>query len=299
MKSSSLSIAHIVRLLIILSLLGAISAPVAQGQVSFAMPPTYAGFPPGFVADFNGDGKPDILSYDGTLNLGNGDGTFYTGVQLNTAVLAVADFNGDGKPDVYILANTSPVQTAILFGNGDGTFQAPVIVTGIVPLDVWAVDLNGDGKADLLGLSNDGKQLLVYIGNGDGTFMAGVPYNLGAIYSAARLVFADFNSDRKTDVAVICGCLQPQGVVLLGNGDGTFQATPLPLAVPPNASSTVAGDFNGDGKLDLATFNLVSSGSAYVSAVSLQLGNGDGTFQTATTACTIPGSSATGGNSAP
>jgi len=291
MKSSSLSIAHIVRLLIVLSLLGAISPPVAHGQVTFAMPPTFVGFLPGFVADFNGDGKPDILSYDGTLNLGNGDGTFHTGVQLNTTVLAVADFNGDGKPDMYILANTSPVQTAILFGNGDGTFQPPVIVTGIVPLDVWAVDLNGDGKADLLGFSNDGKQLLVYIGNGDGTFTAEVPYNLGATYPAARLVFGDFNGDHKTDVAVICGCLQPQGVVLLGNGDGTFQSTSLPLAVPTFATSTVAGDFNGDGKLDLATLGVPSSGSNNIPTVSLQLGNGDGTFQAATAACTIPGSS--------
>jgi hypothetical protein len=289
MKSLSLSVARIVRLLIILSLLGAISAPIAQGQVTFAMPPTFVGFLPGFVADFNGDGKPDILSYDGTLNVGNGDGTFHTGVQLNTVVLAVADFNGDGKPDVF-------VGNAIFFGNGDGTFQPPVTVTGIVPSIVWAIDLNGDGKADLLGLSSDGKQLVVYIGNGDGTFKAGVPYNLGTVYVTAWLVFGDFNGDHKTDVAVICGCLQPQGVVLLGNGDGTFQSTPLPLAVPAFASWTVAGDFNGDGKLDLATFNLVGSGNAYVSTVSLQLGNGDGTFQTATTACTIPGSSATGGN---
>jgi hypothetical protein len=252
MKTSLGCNAPVVRLLIILSLLSAILAPVALAQFTFAMPPTFAGSPPGFVADFNGDGKPDILSSDGSLNLGNGDDTFHTAVQLNTAVLAVADFNGDGKPDVYILANTLPDQTAILFGNGDGTFQAPSTVTGIVPLTVSAVDLNGDGKADLLGFSNDGKQLLVYIGNGDGTFMASVPYNLGAIYSAARLVFDDFNGDHKIDVAVICGCLQPQGVVLLGNDDGTFQSTPLPLAVPPSASSTVAGDFNGDGKLDLS-----------------------------------------------
>jgi hypothetical protein len=279
MRSSSLSIAHIVRLLMILSLLGAISAPVSQGQVTFAMPPTFAGLTPGFVADFNGDGKPDILSWDGTMNLGNGDGTFHTGVHLNTTalVVAVADFNGDGKPDVY-------VGNAIFFGNGDGTFQAPVTVTGIFAN--WAVDLNGDGKADLLGFSQDGSQLLAYVGNGDGTFVSEMPYNLGATYFTPSLVFGDFNGDHKTDVAVLCGaCLQPQGVVLLGNGDGTFQSPPLPWAVPALASSTVAGDFNGDGKLDLATLGGLT--------VFLQLGNGDGTFQAATTACTIPGSSAT------
>ena len=65
----------------ILSLLGAVSASVAQGQVSFFTPPTYAGSGAVFVADFNGDGKPDILASDGTLNLGNGDGTFRTGTR--------------------------------------------------------------------------------------------------------------------------------------------------------------------------------------------------------------------------
>ena len=174
MKSSSLSIARIVRLLSILSLLGAISAPVSQGQVTFAMPPTFAGLTPGFVADFNGDGKPDILSWDGT---------FHTGVHLNTTVLvvAVADFNGDGKPDVY-------VGNAIFFGNGDGTFRAPVTVTGI--LGFWAVDLNGDGKADLLGFSQDGNQLLVYVGNGDGKFVSEMPCSLGATYFTPSLRLA-------------------------------------------------------------------------------------------------------------
>jgi FG-GAP-like repeat/FG-GAP repeat len=167
--------------------------------------------------------------------------TLHTGVHLNTTVLvvAVADFNGDGKPDVY-------VGNAIFFGNGDGTFRAPVTVTGI--LGFWAVDLNGDGKADLLGFSQDGHQLLVYVGNGDGKFVSEMPCSLGATYFTPSLVFGDFNSDHKTDVAVLCGaCLQPQGVVLLGSGDGTFPSTPIPWAVPTSSSSTVAGDFNGEG----------------------------------------------------
>jgi hypothetical protein len=80
----------------------------ARAQVSFFQPPTYADRTSGgrqlFVADFNRDGKPDILVSDGTLNLGNGDGTFKLGTPVSTpvsgGVLAVADFNGDGKPDV-------------------------------------------------------------------------------------------------------------------------------------------------------------------------------------------------------
>ena len=64
------------------------------------MPPTYAGAGTMFVADFNGDGKPDILSGDGTLQLGTGNGTFTTGTPVTAGALAVADFTGNGKADV-------------------------------------------------------------------------------------------------------------------------------------------------------------------------------------------------------
>src|SRR5208282_1657822 len=75
-------------------------ANTANGQVSFLQPPTFAGSGQLFEADFNGDGKPDLLSSDGTLQLGKGDGTFTTGTPVTGTPLAVADFNGDGKPDI-------------------------------------------------------------------------------------------------------------------------------------------------------------------------------------------------------
>ena len=95
----------------------------AQAQVSFFQPPTYAGSGNVFVADFNGDGKTDILTSDGTMNLGNGDGTFKLGTPVSVSsgqVLAVADFNGDGKPDVLEQGTGTLL---VLLGNGDGTFQ--------------------------------------------------------------------------------------------------------------------------------------------------------------------------------
>lgn len=99
-KSSSPCNAAVARLLIVLSLLGAVIAPVVHAQVNFSTPPTFAGGGPVFVADFNGDRKPDIPTGDGTLNLGNGDGIFTPGTPVAGGALAVADFNGDGKPDV-------------------------------------------------------------------------------------------------------------------------------------------------------------------------------------------------------
>jgi hypothetical protein len=255
-----------------------------QAQVSFFQPPQYSGSGNVFITDFNGDGKPDILTSDGTLNLGNGDGTFKLGTSLSGSavpVLAVADFNGDGKPDILERGTGTLI---VLLGNGDGTFQAPISTPSSGDSSVVAaVDLNGDGKADVVGIFNS--SLLVYIGKGDGTFASGVSNNLGAA-SAANTVLSlgDFNGDRKIDIAVSIAGDQVAGdeIVLLGNGDGTFQAakTSTGIYYPQYAA---VGDFNGDGKLDLAVSSNCNGGCPSDAAYVL-LGNGDGTFQTPTVA---------------
>src|SRR3984885_1784970 len=256
-------------------------ANMAQGQVSFSQPPTYTGSGQLFVADFNGGGKPGILAADGTLNLGNGDGTFTTGTAVTGTPLAVADFNGDGKPDVLEQGTGTLL---VLLGNGDGTFQPPTSTNSGASLTaVAAIDLNGDGKADVVGIFNN--TLRVYLANGDGTFAAGVSYSLGVQIGPPTLImFGDFNGDHKTDVAVLSAASAEQEIVLLGNGDGTFQSSPLTSTGAAALTSAVVGDFNGDGKLDLATLG----GSTQAATVFLQLGNGDGTFKPPTTAITGP-----------
>jgi hypothetical protein len=262
-----------------LSLLFFVLSLPAQAQVSFSQPPTYAGSGQLFVADF--DGKPGILAANGTLNLGNGDGTFKSGTAVTGSPLAVADFNGDGKPDVLELGTGT---LRVLLGNGDGTFQAPIITNSGAGLTVvGATDLNGDGKADVVGIFNN--TLFVYLANGDGTFAAGVSYSLGAVQIyLPTILFGDFNGDHKTDVAVLTS---PQEIVLLGNGDGTFQSTVLTSTGAANTTSVVVGDFNGDGRLDLAATLAPTNGAV---TVVLQFGNGDGTFQAATTAFSGPAS---------
>jgi len=277
-------ISSFVRSIVILSVIGAAAATLADGQVNFSTPPTYGGSGNVFVADFNGDGKPDILA-GGTLNPGNGDGTIATGAPVKGQPLAVADFNGDGKPDVLEQGQGTLL---VLLGNGDGTSQPPIATNSGASLAVVAAaDLNGDGKADVAGVFNN--TLLVYLSNGDGTFAAGVPYNLGTQQGGYYMVFDDFNGDHKTDVAVFTqGSGAGQVIVLLGNGDGTFQSTVLITTGVAAPQSIAVGDFNGDEKLDLATAELVGSGNAQVATVVLQLGNGDGTFQTPTAVCTGP-----------
>ena len=153
------------------------------------------------------------------------------------------------------------MDTMVLLGNGDGTFQAPL--TTITATNVTAIavaDVNGDHKLDVLVLTGGG--VVVFLGNGDGTFTTThVSYGT----SGQILAVGDFNGDGKADIVLANTSLQ----VLLGNGDGTFRPG---IATPPQGqmSAIVVRDVNGDGKLDV----IVSDGLG----VFVFLGNGDGTF---------------------
>jgi FG-GAP-like repeat len=262
---------------IVVVLIGIYFLPLAastQAQVSFFQPPSYAGTGANtFFADFNGDGKIDILAADGTMNLGNGDGTFKLGTPVSGSVLAVADFNGDGKPD---LLEQGTGTLLVLLGNGDGTFRAPISTASGANLSVVAAgDLNGDSEADVVGVFNN--TLLVYLSKGDGTFATGVSYTIGTTtLGETGITLGDFNGDHVIDIAVTNGGAA-QEVVFLGKGDGTFQGA-MSSTGSSHLACAVAGDFNGDGKLDLALgcfVNAPDQGEVYI-----LLGNGDGTFQT-------------------
>jgi FG-GAP-like repeat len=140
------------------------------------------------------------------------------------------------------------------------------------PSGIAVGDFNGDGKLDLAVVNFGDWNIYVLLGNGDGTFQPA-----RSVYIASGggfpwyVVAADFNGDGKLDLAV-SNYGDNSISVLLGNGDGTFQA-PQTTPVSTNPAQVAVGDFNGDGKLDLAVSSVANNN------VSVLLGNGDGTFQ--------------------
>jgi hypothetical protein len=179
--------------------------------------------------------------------------------------VAVADVNGDGKPDLIVGNSNGTV--GVLLGNGDGTFQ-PAVIYGsggsgaIQSGSVVVADINGDGKPDMLVANAISSVVGVLLGNGDGTFQPAVSYGSGGI-SADSVAVADVNGDGKPDLLVTNQCASDCGgatdgtvAVLLGNGDGTFQAAITFGSGGAFADSIAVSDVNADGKLDLLVANL-------------------------------------------
>ena len=148
----------------------------------------------------------------------------------------------------------------VLLGNGDGTFQAAHQHKQWRQLD-QSLPRRPDRRRQGRCASAFYNNLVVYLSNGDGTFAAGVSYSVGnTSFGPVAITLGDFNGDRIVDVAIsLQGDNVPgQEIVLLGNGDGTFQSGKTSTGVFYPAS-VVAGDFNNDGKLDL----VISSQNRY------------------------------------
>jgi len=240
------------------------------------------------VGDFDGDGSQDLavtasssVSTPGTLSilLGRGDGTFRQGATYTMGVepfaISAGDFRGNGKLDLAV-ANYMSSTISILLGNGDGTFQPAVnySLNGALPNWIAVADLDRNGTLDLVvaeyyGAAGPGS-LDVLIGNGDGTFRPPVTYSTGTNGNAYAVTVADFNGDGVPDLAATDNnFVAGQIWILMGKGDGTFQP-PQAFGVPIGPTAIVTGDFNHDGKADLAVGEL----NGFV----VLMGKGDGSF---------------------
>ncbi len=228
------------------------------------------------TADFARDGKLDLVSANdcsGTVSvlLGNGDGTFRPQTQYTASGGAqapiVGDFNRDGILDLAVPGGG----VAILLGRGDGSFGPPVFYPDNGAFHGITADFKGDGKLDLA-IADSGVSIL--LGNGDGTFGPAVDYPAGGF--STTVATGDFNRDGILDL-VTSNYDENTVSVLLGNGDGTFRPA-VDYATGNNPTGVTVADFNGDGKLDLAVA-IPAPGDQGPGAVSILLGNGDGTFR--------------------
>src|SRR5947209_3415234 len=196
--------------------------------------------------------------------------------------VALGDFNHDGRPDL-VSANNGSGDLSVLLGSAGGGFGAAIdSAPSGSPVAVATGDFNGDGKLDAVSGDGGSKDIAVRLGNGDGTFAA--PTVIGGLHgnNSPDVATADFNGDGKLDIVVANGA--PPGAdhasisVLLGKGDGTFEAPALYYTgnTYQTAGRIAVGDFNADGHPDIV---VAETGCGYGgSGPVVLLNNGDGTF---------------------
>lgn len=251
-------------------------------------------------ADFNRDGKPDVVALNSnnvlSIVLGSGNGAFGASKTIatlpaNTAgsgVLMVAgDFNGDGNQDVAVMPSPGNV-VRVFLGHGDGTFAGPVNIADGLPSagDLQVGDFNGDDKSDIVVANGD--SVAVLLGKSSGIFASPIVTKTG-LGAPDHLVLAlgDVNRDSHLDIAANDTFGSSQ--VLLGAGTGhftlepTFTSANLPDAVP---TGIAISDFTGDGIPDLAISTNADVSAFFLGQTCLIPGYGDGTFNLNSMTCT-------------
>lgn len=191
------------------------------------------------VADFNTDGKPDVVGGGGfggifsvMLNATTAAGipSFHTANRINTGTalscsnnktVSVSDFNGDGKPDVIAACPTAGPDKIAIFMNSTAanataaSFNVSSLDAGESLVAATSGDINADGKADIVAIANTSPNALyVFRGNGDGTFASAETYNIGTGTGPGRILLVDVNADNRPDAVITNGSTNQVTVLL-------------------------------------------------------------------------------------
>jgi hypothetical protein len=254
------------------------------------------------VGDFNNDGIDDVATINsstGTVTVftGSGKGYLNAGKSYSTGlvggVVSTGDINGDSAPDLVVTRSgnssiSAPSDLSVLLNRGDGTFETAISskVLGFPAayantLQVYAVDVNHDGKADLVG------DWGVALGHGDGTFSAPKPWP-SQISPVAGLAIGDFNRDSNLDVVVgnlaLSGSTPTYIYTLFGDGKGGFTIAHSERLNYTNTQldALTVADLNNDGALDLIYNYSATPSAGKYNRIVVETNDGSGNFGNAT-----------------
>ena len=270
-----------------------------DGNGGFGSGTSYAAGATGFtpqiaIGDFNGDGKPDVAITNSESNstsilIGNGAGglsapkTYAVATQggLKIQSIAAGDLNGDGRADAvignYATGNVSILQNSGVCSGACGTLSGAVNYGSGGALSAAAGDFDRDGRPDLAAVLTASNNVAILLQNPNGTFGSATNFGVGS--TPFGVAVGDVNRDGKLDLAVV-NTNSDNVSILLGDGTGSFNTSGT-FAVGDNSVANrpryaAIGDFNRDGKPDLAVSNALSG------FLSILIGNGSGGFSAPT-----------------